>query len=203
MVLPWVLHREWRLHHSPTVVAGSSKDCNCTRTKGTASDVQRRGANRATKEGKASGRSDRHCHLSWASQRGQGRLRNSGRASRRSRGKQVPVNRNSGRRQWQYVDGGPPCQRRTRWLARPASVTTCCKKIPRRPNNPIRLIDRPLRAAKTQEETPSLRARVARRKRQKVKGRNSRAEMSPRVCDGPDVPKHACQTRHLSHRSSR
>ena len=32
-----------------------------------ASDVQRKGANRATKEGKASGRSDRHCHLPSAS----------------------------------------------------------------------------------------------------------------------------------------
>ena len=42
-------------------------DCCCTGNKGKASGVQRRGANRATKEGKASGRSDRHCHLSSAS----------------------------------------------------------------------------------------------------------------------------------------
>ena len=35
------LHREWCLHHSPTVVAWSSMDCNCTGTKGTASDVLR------------------------------------------------------------------------------------------------------------------------------------------------------------------
>ena len=38
-------------------------DCCCTGNKGTASDVERSGANRAKKEGKASGRSDRHCHL--------------------------------------------------------------------------------------------------------------------------------------------
>ena len=35
--------------------------------KGKVSGVRRRGANRATKEGKASGRSDRHCHLPSAS----------------------------------------------------------------------------------------------------------------------------------------
>ena len=31
---PLCLRREWRLRHSPTVVAGSSMDCDCTRTKG-------------------------------------------------------------------------------------------------------------------------------------------------------------------------
>ena len=56
--------------------------------------------------------------------RGQGPLRTSGRASRRTPGKQVPVNRNTRSRKRQYVDAGPPCQRRTRWLAGPASVTT-------------------------------------------------------------------------------
>ena len=60
---PLCLHRECRLRHAPTVVAGSSMDCCCTGNKGTASGVKRRGADRATKEGKASGRSDRHCHL--------------------------------------------------------------------------------------------------------------------------------------------
>ena len=34
-----------------------------TNAEATTSDAQRRGANRATKEGKASGRSDRHCHF--------------------------------------------------------------------------------------------------------------------------------------------
>ena len=60
---PLCLHRECRLRHSPTVVAGSSLDCCCTGNKGTASGIERRGADRATKGGKASGRSDRHCHL--------------------------------------------------------------------------------------------------------------------------------------------
>ena len=38
-----------------------------TNVKLTVSDVQRKGTNRTTKEGKASGRSDRHCHLPSAS----------------------------------------------------------------------------------------------------------------------------------------
>ena len=43
-------------------------DHHCTSDqKGKVSGVRRRGANRATKEGKASGQSDRHCHLSSAS----------------------------------------------------------------------------------------------------------------------------------------
>ena len=53
----------------------------------------------------------------------QGPLRTSGCPSRRTPGKRVPVNRNSGRRKWQYADAGPPCQRRTRWLAGRASIT--------------------------------------------------------------------------------
>ena len=115
---PLCLHREWCLHHSPTVVAGSSMDRICTGTKGTASGVLRTtGADRTTKEGKASGRSDRHCHLP-------SRLRNSGRASTRTPGILVPVNCNTRSRKRQYVDAGPPCQRRTRWLAGPASVTS-------------------------------------------------------------------------------
>ena len=36
---PLCLHREWRLRHSPTVVAGSSTDCRCTGTKGKTSVV--------------------------------------------------------------------------------------------------------------------------------------------------------------------
>ena len=55
---------------SPTLPNGCGWELNgpsLYRDQGKASDVQRRGANRATKEGKASGRSDRHCHLPSAS----------------------------------------------------------------------------------------------------------------------------------------
>ena len=122
---PLCLHRECRLRHAPTVVAGSSMDCCCTRDqKGKVSGVWRRGADRATKEGKASGRSDRHCHLPSASGEGQGRLRTSRCPSRRTRRRRVPVSSNTRRRKRQYLDAGPPCQRRTRWLAGPASVTS-------------------------------------------------------------------------------
>ena len=65
---PLCLHRECRLRHAPTVVAGSSMAHRCTGNKGKASGVRRTtGADRTTKEGKASGRSDRHCHLPSAS----------------------------------------------------------------------------------------------------------------------------------------
>ena len=56
--------------------------------------------------------------------RGQGPLRTSGCPSRRTPGILVPVNCNTRRQKRQYVDAGPPCQRRTRWLAGPASVTS-------------------------------------------------------------------------------
>ena len=57
---------------------GAQMDCRCTGNKGTASGVQQqRGANRATKEGKASGRSDRHCHLPSTPEGARGRLRSS------------------------------------------------------------------------------------------------------------------------------
>ena len=39
---PLCLRREWRLRHSPTVVAGSSMDYRCTGTKGRASVVLRK-----------------------------------------------------------------------------------------------------------------------------------------------------------------
>ena len=61
---------------SPTLSNGCGRELNGlslyreqrgTNVKVTASDVQSSGANRATKEDKASGRSDRHCHLPSAS----------------------------------------------------------------------------------------------------------------------------------------
>ena len=45
------------------VSPGSSMDRICTRTKGTESGVRRKSADCTTSEGKASRRSDRHCHL--------------------------------------------------------------------------------------------------------------------------------------------
>ena len=55
---------------SPPLPNGCGRELNglsLHRDQVTASVVRRRGANRTTKEGKASGRSDRHCHLPSAS----------------------------------------------------------------------------------------------------------------------------------------
>ena len=61
------------------------------------------------------------------------------------------------------MDAGPPCQRRTRWLAGPASVTS--KKY-----IGLRTLPHP--------ETPSLRARVERRRR-KTKGKKHEGRDEP------------------------
>ena len=193
---PLCLRREPPLDDSPTVVAGSSMDCHCTGTKREdlmycvqqAASHQPHGAMRSisprSPEGSGALPKFKECLAMYSRKARTRELRTTAYHDVPQRSRKRSQN---GRR---------PSLPETNSLARPASVTTYC-------NNLIRPLDRPLRAAKTQEETPSLRASVARRKRQKIKRRSSRAEMSPRVCDGPDGPKHACQTRHPSHRSSR
>ena len=70
--------------------------------------------------------------------------------SGRTPGILVPVNCNTRSRKRQYVDAGPPCQRRTRWLAGPASRNRRNRKKKRGSQRP-------------QKKKPSLRAGVARR----------------------------------------
>ena len=123
---PLCLRRERRLRHSPTVVAGSSMDHRCTGTKkGTASGVRRTtGAHRATKEGKASGRSDRHCHLPSTPKGARGACEVQEEPVAELEEYEYQWRRTIDRQPAGIVDAGPPCQRRTRWLAGPASVTS-------------------------------------------------------------------------------
>ena len=94
-----------------------------TNVKVTASDIQRRGANRATKEGKASGRSDCYCHLPSTPEEARSACELQGVPVAELQGYGYQWRRTKNRQPARTVVAGPPYQRQARWLAGPASVT--------------------------------------------------------------------------------
>ena len=100
-VPPLDLHREWRLHHSPTVVARSSMGCDCTKTRWTVSDVRQR--RRRPHLERRQGERAKQPPLPSLLGPGTSHLRShsSARAKRRTRGKrvQVPSTQRGGRRE--------------------------------------------------------------------------------------------------------